>query len=163
MANYNTNHLEREIESLRRQLIKERDERQYEDSMRITTVIKQAELRVLERCIVECMEEANAIPYSDDERVAILTAAERLKEMRDERVKEREERDAAERNEQMRAAQNRMLNEQMKHKMYKVYNEELNRQLSQAMISGKSITSMVMDEADTVRWSNISNPEEWMK
>jgi hypothetical protein len=159
MANYNTNHLEREIESLRRQLIKERDERQYEDSMRITTVIKQAEVRVLERCIVECMEEANAHSYSEEERVAILTAAERLKEMRDERVRDREEHERARHNEQMRAAQNRMLNEQMKHKMY---NEEFNRQLGRAMISGKSITSMVMDEADTVRWSKISKPMEWL-
>jgi hypothetical protein len=159
MANYNTNHLEREIESLRRQLIKERDERQYEDSMRITTVIKQAEVRTLERCIVECMEEANAHSYSEEERVAILTAAERLKEMRDERVRDREEHERARLNEQMRAAQNQMLNEQMKHKMY---NEAFNRQLGKAMISGKSITSMVMDEADTVRWSNISNPKEWI-
>jgi hypothetical protein len=159
MANYNTNHLEREIESLRRQLIKERDERQYEDSMRITTVIKQAEVRTLERCIVECMEEANAHSYSEEERVAILTAAERLKEMRDERVRDREEHERARLNEQMRAAQNQMLNEQMKHKMY---NEAFNRQLGKAMISGKSITSMVMDEADTVRWSNISNPKEWL-
>ena len=160
MANYNTNHLEREIESLRRQLIKERDERQYEDSMRITTVIKQAEIRVLERCIVECMEEANAHSYSEEERVAILTAAERLKEMRDERVRDREEHERARHAEQMRAAQNRMLNEQMKHKMY---NEEFNRKLGRAMISGKSITGMVMDEVDTVRWNNISNPKEWLK
>lgn len=161
MANYNTNHLEREIESLRRQLIKERDERQYEDSMRITTVIKQAEMRVLERCIVECMEEANAIPYSDEERVAILTAAERLKEMRDERVRDREEHERARLNEQMRAAQNRAM-QQMVNEQTKMYNDEFNRKLGRAMLSGKSITSMVMDEADTVRWSNISNPKEWL-
>jgi hypothetical protein len=144
---------------LRRQLIKERDERQYEDSMRITTVIKQAEVRVLERCIVECMEEANAHSYSEEERVAILTAAERLKEMRDERVRDREEHERARHTEQMRAAQNQMLNEQIKHRMY---NEEFNRQLGRAMTSGKSITSMVMDEAAQVRWSKISNPKEWL-
>lgn len=161
MANYNTNHLEREIESLRRQLIKERDERQYEDAMRITTVIKQAEMRVLERCIVECMEEANAIPYSDEERIAILTAAERLKEMRDERVKEREERERTMHNEQMRAAQYRAM-QQAAHEQTKAYNDAFNRRMGQAMISGKSITSMVLDEAATVRWSNISNPKEWL-
>ena len=162
MANYNTNHLEREIESLRRQLIKERDERQYEDSMRITTVIKQAEVRVLERCIVECMEEANAHSYSEEERVAILTAAERLKEMRDERVRDREEHERARHAEQMRAAQNRAM-QQMVSEQTKMYNEEFNRKLGRAMLSGKSITSMVMDEAAQVRWSNISNPKEWMK
>ena len=162
MANYNTNHLEREIESLRRQLIKERDERQYEDAMRITAVINQAEMRVLERCIVECMEEANAIPYSDEERIAILTAVERLKEMRSERAKAREERDRTMYNEQMRAAQNRAM-QQVMHEQTKTYNDAFNRQLGKAMITGKSITSMVMDEADTVRWSNISNPKEWMK
>jgi hypothetical protein len=157
MANYNTNHLEREIESLRRQLIKERDERQYGDALRM--VAMQTEIRVLERCIVECMEEANAIPYSDDERIAILTAAERLKELRVERVKEREERDAAERKYQQQTEHKQlmdaMLNEQMKHKMF-------NRQVGQAMMSGKSITHVVMDEAGSVRWSNISNPKEWL-
>ena len=161
MANYNTNHLEREIESLRRQLIKERDERQYEDSMRITTVIKQAEMRVLERCIVECMEEANAIPYSDEERIAILTATERLKEMRTERVREREEHEAQRYKEQMRAAQNQMM-QQAVHEQAKMYNDEFNRRMGRAMISGKSITSMVLDEAATVRWNNISNPKEWL-
>ena len=164
MANYNTNHLEREIESLRRQLIKERDERQYEDSLRIAAVTMQVEMRVLERCIIECMEEANAHSYSEEERIAILTATERLKEMRAERVKERVERDTAERKYQQQTEHKQlmdaMLNEQMKHKLY---NEAFNRQLGQAMISGKSITSMVMDEADTVRWSTINNPKEWMK
>lgn len=161
MANYNTNHLEREIESLRRQLIKEREERQYEDSMRITTVIKQAEMRVLERCIVECMEEANAIPYSDEERIAILTATERLKEMRDERVKEREERDAVQRKYQQKAEHQRLM-QQVVHEQTKAYNDAFNRGMGQAMISGKSITSMVMDEAGTVRWNNISKPEAWL-
>jgi hypothetical protein len=160
MANYNTNHLEREIESLRRQLIKERDERQYEDSMRITTVIKQAEVRTLERCIVECMEEANAHSYSEKERIAILTAAERLKEMRDERVRDREEHERARHAEQMRAAQNRAM-QQMVNEQTKQYNEAFNRKLGRA-ISGKSITSMVMDEAAQVRWGNISNPKEWL-
>ena len=159
MANYNTNHLEREIESLRRQLIKERDERQYGDALRMAALTMQTEIRVLERCIVECMEEANAHVYSEEERIAILTATERLKELRVERVKEREEREATQRNELMRAAQNRMLNEQMKHKMY---NEEFNRKLGLAMLSGKSITCMVMDEAAQVRWGNISNPKEWL-
>ncbi len=151
MANYNTNHLEREIESLRRQLIKERDERQYEDAMRITTAIKQAEMRVLERCIVECMEEANAIPYSDEERIAILTAAERLKEMRDERVKEREERERTMHNEQMRAAQNRAMQQATKERT-KVFNDMFNRQVGQAMITGKSITSMVLDDRTWGKW-----------
>jgi hypothetical protein len=163
MANYNTNHLEREIESLRRQLIKEREERQYEDSLRIAAVTMQVEMRVLERCIIECMEEANAHSYSEEERIAILTATERLKEMRAERVKERVERDETQRRNQQRAEHKQlmdaMLNEQTK---YKLYNEAFNRQLGKAMISGKSITSMVMDEANTVRWSNISNPKEWL-
>ena len=162
MANYNTNHLEREIESLRRQLIKERDERQYEDSLRLAALTMQTETRVLERCIVECMEEANAHSYSEEERIAILTATERLKELRVERVKEREEFENNMRREQMRAAQNRAM-QQVMHEQTKTYNDAFNRQLGQAMISGKSITSMVMDEADTVRWSTISNPKEWMK
>lgn len=150
MANYNTNHLEREIESLRRQLIKERDERQYEDAIRITSVVNQAEMRVLERCIVECMEEANAIPYSDEERIAILTAAERLKEMRVERVKEREERNRTMYNEQMRAAQNRAM-QQVMHEQTKMYNDAFNRKLGKAMISGKSATHVIMDENVTYR------------
>jgi len=161
MANYNTNHLEREIESLRRQLIKERDERQYEDSMRITTVIKQAEVRVLERCIVECMEEANAHSYSEEERVAILTAAERLKEMRDERVRDREEHERARHNEQMRAAQNRAM-QQMVNEKARQYDISLRKHMDEYALRGKSITSMVMDEADTVRWSKIGNPKEWL-
>jgi hypothetical protein len=158
MANYNTNHLEREIESLRRQLIKERDERQYGDALRMAALTMQTEIRVLERCIVECMEEANAHVYSEEERIAILTATERLKELRVERVKEREEREATQRNEQMRAAQNRAM-QQVTHEQVKIYNDAFNR----SMITGRSITSMVMDEVDTVRWNTISNPKEWMK
>jgi hypothetical protein len=58
----------------------------------------------------------------------------------------------------MRAAQNRAM-QQMTHEQVKIYSDAFNR----SMISGTGITGMVMDEADTVRWSNISNPKEWMK
>ena len=84
-------HLQKEIDSLRKQLIQERDQRRFDDSLLVTTTIKQAEERTLERCIVECMEEANAPTYTEDERIAILTATERLKELRAEAVKRREE------------------------------------------------------------------------
>ena len=80
MANNNTHHLHREIESLRKQLMKEREESHYDISVRISTITNEVESRILERCIVECMEEANAPTYTEEERIAILTATERLKD-----------------------------------------------------------------------------------
>ena len=74
-------HLQKEIESLRKQLIQERDQRRFDNSLFITNNIKQAEERTLERCIVECMEEANAPTYTEEEKVAILTCIQRVQEM----------------------------------------------------------------------------------
>lgn len=151
-------HLQREIDSLRKQLIQERDQRRFDDSLLVTTTIKQAEERTLERCIVECMEEANAPTYTEEERVAILTATERLKEMRAEAVKRREEQEHLQRK-QKQEAERKWMMEQMMQEKTKAYDEAL----KQALIQGASITSMVMDESADVRWSNISNPKEWMK
>jgi hypothetical protein len=151
-------HLQREIDSLRKQLIQERDQRRFDDSLLVTTTIKQAEERTLERCIVECMEEANAPTYTEEERVAILTATERLKEMRSENVKVREEEERIAHKRQQEALRQRMM-EQMMQEKTQAYDEAL----KQALIQGASITSMVMDESADVRWSNISNPKEWLK
>lgn len=151
-------HLQREIDSLRKQLIQERDQRRFDDSLLVTTTIKQAEERTLERCIVECMEEANAPTYTEEERVAILTATERLKEMRAEAVKRREEQEHLQRK-QKQEAERKWMMEQMMQEKTKAYDEAL----KQALIQGASITSMVMDESADVRWSNISNPKEWLK
>lgn len=151
-------HLQREIDSLRKQLIQERDQRRFDDSLLVTTTIKQAEERTLERCIVECMEEANAPTYTEEERVAILTATERLKEMRAEAVKRREEQEHLQRKQQQEAERKWMM-EQMMQEKNRVYRTAMD----QAVLQGASITRMVMDEAAQVRWSNISNPKEWMK
>jgi hypothetical protein len=151
-------HLQREIDSLRKQLIQERDQRRYDDALHITSIIKQAEERVLERCIVECMEEANAPIYTEEERVAILTAAERLKEMRSESVKVREEKERI-----AHKRQQESLYQQVMHEAMNQRNVIYRTAMDQAMLQGASITSMVMDEAADVRWSNISNPKEWLK
>lgn len=143
MANYNTNHLQREIDSLRRQLMKEREESHYDVAVRLRTVTAEVEARILERCIVECMEEANVPTYTEEERIAILTAAERLKEMRKERVTVRDEQEAKQR----AAAQQEM---QM-------------QALTAAMLTGKSIHQMWIEENAVVKWSNPMNPKEWMK
>lgn len=151
-------HLQREIDSLRKQLIQERDQRRFDDSLLVTTTIKQAEERTLERCIVECMEEANAPTYTEEERVAILTATERLKEMRAEAVKRREEQEHLQRK-QKQEAERKWMMEQMMQEKTKAYDEAL----KQALIQGAGITSMVVDEIADIRWSNISNPKEWLK
>lgn len=151
-------HLQREIDSLRKQLIQERDQRRFDDSLLVTTTIKQAEERTLERCIVECMEEANAPTYTEEERIAILTATERLKEMRAEAVKRREEQEHLQRKQQQEAERQFMMNQMMAEK-----NRVYRTAMDQAVLQGASITRMVMDEAAQVRWSNISNPKEWMK
>ena len=151
-------HLQREIDSLRKQLIQERDQRRFDDSLLVTTTIKQAEERTLERCIVECMEEANAPTYTEEERIAILTATERLKEMRAEAVKRREEQEHLQRKQQQEAQRQFMLEQMMQEK-----NLVYRTAMDQAVLQGAGITRMVMDEAAQVRWSNISNPKEWMK
>lgn len=142
MANYNTNHLQREIDSLRRQLMKEREESHYDVAVRLRTVTAETEARILERCIVECMEEANTPTYTEEERIAILTAAERLKEMRKERVTSREEQEAKQR----AAAQ-----------------EVQMQALQAAMLTGKSIHQMWIEENAVVKWSSPMNPKEWIK
>ena len=149
-------HLQKEIDSLRKQLIQERDQRRFDDSLLVTTTIKQAEERVLERCIVECMEEANAPTYTEEERVAILTATERLKEMRAERVKEREERERTERSQQQKSMYQQVMQQAMLEKS-KVYQTAID----QAMIQGVTANRVWIDEAAQVRWNNISNPKEW--
>ena len=151
-------HLQREIESLRKQLIQERDTRRFDDSLFITHTIKQAEERTLERCIVECMEEANAPAYTEEERVAILTAAERLKEMRSENVKRREEEERIAHKRQQESLYQQVMQEAMQHKAL-----DYDRALKQAMLYGKSATQVIVDEAAQVRWNNISNPKEWLK
>lgn len=151
-------HLQREIDSLRKQLIQERDQRRFDDSLLVTTTIKQAEERTLERCIVECMEEANAPMYTEEERVAILTATERLKEMRAERIKEREDMEARQLK-QEREVQRQFVMSQMMQEKTKAFDMALN----EAVLYGKSLPHMVMDENADIRWSNISNPKEWLK
>ena len=151
-------HLQREIDSLRKQLIQERDSRRFDESLHVTSVIKQAEERTLERCIVECMEEANAPTYTEEERVAILTAAERLKEMRAERQREREEREHLQRKQEQEIVRQQMM-EQMLQQKTRAYDMALN----QAMLYGKSATHVIVDENADIRWSNISNPKEWLK
>ena len=139
MANHNTNHLHREIDSLRKQLMKEREESHYDVMVRLRTVTAETESRVLERCIVECMEEANAPLYSEEERVAILTATERLKEMRAERVKVREEQEHI----------------KMKEEQQRMYTQALARSMTatkEAMtqhIYGTSISHAMLDENTT--------------
>jgi hypothetical protein len=162
MANYNTNHLQREIDSLRRQLMKEREESHYDVAVRLRTVTAEVEARILERCIVECMEEANVPTYTEEERIAILTATERLKEMRKERVTARDEQEAKQR----AAAQQQMQNQlyqQMMHEKARMYNEELMKHLEEHVLRGVTATHVIMDEAGTVRWNKPMNPKEWMK
>ena len=149
-------HLQREIDSLRKQLIQERDTRRYDESLHVMSVIKQAEERVLERCIVECMEEANAPAYTEEERVAILTAAERLKEMRAERQREREEREHLQRKQEQEIVRQRMMEQMMQEKT-----QAYDKALRQAMIQGVTANRVWIDEAAQVRWNNISNPKEW--
>ena len=151
-------HLQKEIDSLRKQLIQERDTRRYDEALHVTSVIKQAEERVLERCIVECMEEANAPTYSEEERVAILTAAERLKEMRSENVKRREEEERIAHKRMQESLYQQVMNESMKQKAL-----DYDMALKQAMLYGKSATHVIVDEAAQVRWGTISNPKEWLK
>lgn len=156
-------HLQREIDSLRKQLIQERDQRQYGDALRMAALTVQTEERTLERCIVECMEEANAPIYTEEERVAILTATERLKEMRSENVKEREEKERIARKEEQQRVYSQALAQSMMPQMLQEKTKAYDEALKQALIQGASITSMVMDESADVRWSNISNPKEWLK
>ena len=151
-------HLQKEIDSLRKQLIQERDTRRYDEALHVTSVIKQAEERVLERCIVECMEEANAPTYSEEERVAILTAAERLKEMRSENVKRREEEERIAHKRQQESLYQQVMQQAMLEK-----NKAYQTAIDQAMLYGKSATHVIVDEAAQVRWGTISNPKEWLK
>ena len=150
-------HLQREIESLRKQLIQERDTRRYDEALHVTSVIKQAEERTLERCIVECMEEANAPMYTEEERVAILTAAERLKEMRSERQREREEREQIQRKKEQEAMRQQMMNEMMQQKT-RAYDMALN----QAMLQGVTTQRVWWDEAgEVMRVSAVSHKESF--
>lgn len=158
MANHNTNHLHREIDSLRKQLMKEREESHYDVAIRIRTITAEVEARILERCIVECMEEANAPTYTEEERIAILTATERLKEMRKERVAMREEQEAIRQKEIQSKLYEQMLNEKTRQ-----YDRELRRQMDASILKGLTATQVIMDETGNVRWSNIVNPKEWMK
>ena len=151
-------HLQKEIDSLRKQLIQERDQRRFDDSLLVTTTIKQAEERTLERCIVECMEEANAPTYTEEERVAILTATERLKEMRADRMRQREEEERIARKQQQESMYQQVMQEAMLEK-----NRAYNMALNQAVLYGKSATHVIVDEAAQVRWGTISNPKEWLK
>lgn len=52
-------------------------------------IIRQGEQSMLNRCIAELYEEANAETWSEDERIAILTAVARLKEFRTEAIANR--------------------------------------------------------------------------
>jgi hypothetical protein len=158
MANYNTNHLQREIDSLRKQLMKEREESHYDVTVRLRTVTAEVEARILERCIVECMEEANAPLYSEEERVAILTATERLKEMRAERVKVRTEQEEIKRKEMQNQLYQQMLAEKTR-----AYNEQLRQHMNEHILRGVSATHVIMDEIGNVRWSVPTNPKEWLK
>jgi hypothetical protein len=162
MANYNTNHLQREIDSLRRQLMKEREESHYDVSVRLRTVTAEVEARILERCIVECMEEANAPTYTEEERIAILTATERLKEMRAERVNARDAMEAEKRQIQQKEMQNQLY-QQMMHTKTRQYDEELRRHMNEHILRGVTATHVIMDEAGTVRWNKPMNPKEWLK
>ena len=132
-------HLQKEIDSLRKQLIQERDQRRFDESFHVTSVIKQAEERVLERCIVECMEEANAPTYTEEERVAILTAAERLKEMRAERQRERLM------HKQEQEAQRQFMMNQMMQEKNLVYRTAMD----QAVLSGASYNHVWLDDKTT--------------
>jgi hypothetical protein len=150
-------HLQKEIDSLRKQLIQERDQRRFDDSLLVTTTIKQAEERTLERCIVECMEEANAPTYTEEERVAILTATERLKEMRAERVKEREEREAIMRKQQQEAQRQFMMEQMMQQKT-----RDYDMALNQAMLQGVVKQRIWWDEAGQVmRTAAVSDKESF--
>lgn len=157
MANNNTHHLHREIESLRKQLMKEREESHYDVSIRIRTITAEVEARILERCIVECMEEANAPTYTEEERIAILTATERLKEMRAERVRVREKEEAEKRDIAQKQFQS-ALYEQMLNAKAQALNSSVNEYLRDV-----TATQAIMDETGTVRWSGINNPKEWIK
>jgi hypothetical protein len=150
-------HLQREIDSLRKQLIQERDQRRFDDSLLVTTTIKQAEERTLERCIVECMEEANAPMYTEEERVAILTATERLKEMRAEAVKRREEQEHLQRKQQQEALRQRMMEQMMQEKT-----QAYDTALRQAMLQGVTTQRIWWDEAGQVmRTAAISDKESF--
>jgi hypothetical protein len=162
MANYNTNHLQREIDSLRRQLMKEREESHYDVAVRLRTVTAEVEARILERCIVECMEEANAPTYTEEERIAILTATERLKEMRAERVKARDAMEAEKRQIQQKEMQNQLY-QQMMHEKARAYDQSLRQHLEEYALGGLTATHVIMDEAGTVRWNKPMNPKEWLK
>ena len=52
-------------------------------------IIRQGEQSMLNRCIAELYEEANAETWSEDERIAILTGVARLKEFRSEAIADR--------------------------------------------------------------------------
>lgn len=52
-------------------------------------IIRQGEQSMLNRCIAELYEEAAAETWSEDERIAILTAVARLKEFRSEAIADR--------------------------------------------------------------------------
>ena len=162
MANNNTHHLHREIESLRKQLMKEREESHYDISVRISTITNEVESRILERCIVECMEEANAPTYTEEERIAILTATERLKEMRKERMTARESAEAQRRQIQQKEMQSKLY-EQMLNEKTRAYDRELRRQMDASILKGLTATQVIMDETGNVRWSKVMNPKEWMK
>lgn len=162
MANYNTNHLQREIDSLRRQLMKEREESHYDVAVRLRTVTAEVEARILERCIVECMEEANVPTYTEEERIAILTATERLKEMRKERVTARDEQEAKQRAATQQEMQNQLY-QQMMHEKVRAYDQSLRQHLEEYALSGLTATHVIMDEAGTVRWNKPMNPKEWLK
>ena len=159
MAHQPHQHLQREIDSLRKQLIQERDSRRFDDALHITTVIKEAEERTLERCIVECMEEANMPTYTEEERIAILTAAERLKEMRMERVKIRKAQDEEIHKQRYEAMRQQIINEQVAKQA-----AQMNQTLAQGLIMGTSATQVWWDEAvESAQGFNAVQPKARVK
>jgi nitrogen fixation/metabolism regulation signal transduction histidine kinase len=108
------------------------------------------------------MEEANAPNYTEEERIAILTATERLKEMRAERVKARDAMEAEKRQIQQKEMQNQLY-QQMMHEKARQFDYELKKHLEEHVLRGVTATHVVMDEAGTVRWNKPMNPKEWLK
>lgn len=154
MAHQPHQHLQREIDSLRKQLIVERDERIKEDAYRITKLVMQTEERIVERCIVECMEEANGALYSEEERIAILSAVERLKAMRS--VNQTiNQRDAMEHRRQRGAS----LHQQIVDEQLAKHTAALNQTIAQGILSGTHATHVWMDEMTDVSWGAVQPKE----
>ena len=144
MANHNTHHMQREIDSLRKQLMKEREESHYDVAVRLRTVTAEVEARILERCIVECMEEANAPIYTEEERIAILTATERLKEMRAERVRVREEQEK-----EKRMITQKQIQEELYRQMIGAKAQVWDQNIAQGVLRGAQVTQTWWDDKTT--------------